>query len=429
MAENPKIKHVHIDSTLYDICDDTRVSKSGDTMTGHLTVNSGHTQDAGLVVNNSDSSLGQLQGGRIRIGSAFSLWGDSNGYGYLDARNITLYAIGGSEPIKISADSGIEFYNSVTSSSLGKISGYLSANSNNMGVNRNWLPMSTTYIAGASNTWDLGAHNATWKATYTNRVSGANNLVLTNDTGTGDSDSGSFDAWLSLKGGSGSGSGGFALGAYDMLETDPAATIGSYGMTGIRANSYSSDLEIHAGVSSVNISAGYSSNNKILVTSFEGIQFDSWYDVGGGSAGVDPIYGYYKLPCNDGSTSSNRYTLATQKWVEQNDEANVKKSGDTMQGDLTFSNCAVSFSGGYITAASGDYGVDIVGTNNGKIHVPYDPGSRITFDMNSYYNEETQQMESGYYQIPSGDGSTSANRHTLATREWTSSKFCQYEEI
>lgn len=74
------------------------------------------------------------------------------------------------------------------------------------------------------------------------------------------------------------------------------------------------DGEVYSAVS-LFLTAGASSTNnqtRIILKRTGGIELNNCianYD------GTNPTYGYYKLPCDDGSVGTNRYTIATEEWI------------------------------------------------------------------------------------------------------------------
>lgn len=137
--------------------------------------------------------------------------------------------------------------------------------------------------------------------------------------------------------------------------------------------------------------------------------------------------GYFNLPSDSeipqASTPSTAHTIATREWINNQDYLSVR--GGNLSGNLYMNEYAIDFNGSSIKQEINSSGqilsIKASSTSDtAKIDIPSDPGSRMTFDMPSYWNDTTSQMESGYYQLPSGDGSTSSSRHTLATQEWVS---------
>ncbi len=134
----------------YDKLQEDKVNKSGDTITGTLSFVAPNGHTAGSIVSEEYASgnlsrltinVGEDSDGTIDIGANSLRIDGLTGDGTIRAANrLTLQAgisSGYDFPIIVKSTDGIEFKNFATNSSLGRISGYLGASPNNMGVNRN----------------------------------------------------------------------------------------------------------------------------------------------------------------------------------------------------------------------------------------------------------------------------------------------------
>lgn len=159
--------------------------------------------------------------------------------------------------------------------------------------------------------------------------------------------------------------------------------------------------------------------NNIKLKDYEGITLKAQSASG--------INRYYILP-RDATTSNTESTadiLATRAWVSDQlpDTSDfIKKDGSVaMTGDLKF-NTGYNIIAGEDHSSGGDFTISAKHTPTSSEHSIV--LSKLGIDSGIKFIQKTNNSlyGQGYHQLPVNDGSTNSNYYTLATREWVNSQ-------